>query len=76
MTRIVRLTDSMSTLAKIQTSMLHAQWVASIGRSNLQCIRWISSQDTLGYVGNERADFLAGEATNGYTVTHSLGVIT
>ena len=53
MTRIVCLTDSMSNLAKIQTSMLHADWMSSIGRSNLQCIRWIFCLGHAGVRGNE-----------------------
>ena len=65
-TRIVYLTDSMSTLAKIQTGMIHDTFglVASIGRSNLQCIRWILCPRHAGVNENDRADDLAGEATN------------
>ena len=62
-TRLVCLTDSMSTLEKIATGMLYADWAASIQQSNLQCIRWIFCPGHAGVSGNERADALAGQAT-------------
>ena len=53
----------MSTLEKIATGMLYADWAASIKQSNLQCIRWIFCPGHAGVSGNERADALAGQAT-------------
>ena len=77
MTRIVCLTDSMSTLSKTQTGMLHEDWVASIGRRNIQCIWWIFCPGHAAVCGNKHADILAGEATNESPLTldpSSLGV--
>ena len=68
-TRLVCLTDSMSTLAKIQNGLLHTEWVASIRQSNLQSVRWIFCPGHAGVLGNERADALAGEASNECTLT-------
>ena len=68
-TRIVCLTDSMSTLDKIKTGMLYADWVESINRSNLQCVRWIFCPGHSGVRGNERADALADQALNESTLT-------
>ena len=62
-TRLVCLTDSMCSLDKISTGMLHADWYASINQSNLQSIRWIFCPGHAGVRGNERADALAGQAT-------------
>ena len=62
-TRLICLTDSMSTLEKIATGMLYADWAASIQQSNMQCIRWIFCPGHAGVCGNERADALAGQAT-------------
>ena len=68
-TRVVCLTDSMSTLAKVLKGLLHADWITSIRQSNLQCVRWIFCPGHAGVRGNERADALAGEATNESTLT-------
>ena len=68
-TRLVCLTDSMSTLAKIQNGLLHTEWVASIRQSNLQSVRWIFCPGHAGVLGNERADALAGEASNECNLT-------
>ena len=68
-TRIVCLTDSMSTLDKIKTGMLYADWVESINRSNLQCVRWIFCPGHSGVRGNERADALADQALNESALT-------
>ena len=68
-TRLVCLTDSMSTLAKVQNGLLHADWVEAIKHSNLQCVRWIFCPGHAGVRGNERADALAREARNESTLT-------
>ena len=62
-TRLVCLTDSMSTLEKFATGMLYADWTASIKQGYLQCIRWIFGPGHAGLSGNECADALAGQAT-------------
>ena len=59
----------MSTLDKIKTGMLYADWVESINRSNLQCVRWIFCPGHSGVHGNERADALADQALNESTLT-------
>ena len=68
-TRVVCLTDSMSTLDKISTGMLYADWVTSIKQSNLQSVRWIFCPGHSGVRGNERADALADLAVNESTLT-------
>ena len=68
-TRVVCLTDSMSTLEKISTGMLYADWVASINQSNLQSVRWIFCPGHSGVRGNERADALADLAINESALT-------
>ena len=62
-------TDSMSTLAKIRNSMLHAEWKEAIRSSNLARVVWIFCPGHAGVDGNERADELAGAAVVGETVT-------
>ena len=52
-TRLVFLTDSISTLAKIQNGMLLANWVAAINQSNLLCVQCF---------------FLIFEVSNGFSV--------
>ena len=61
-------TDSMSTLAKIRNSMLHAEWKEAIRSSNLARVVWIFCPGHAGVDGNERADELAGMAVVGETV--------
>ena len=68
-TKVVCLTDSMSTLAKVQKALLHVDWITSIRQSSLQCVRWIFCPGHAGVRGNERADALAGEATTESTLT-------
>ena len=68
-TRVVCLTDSMSTLDKISTGMLYADWVTAIKQSNLQTVRWIFCPGHSGVRGNERADALADLAVNQSTLT-------
>ena len=69
-TRLVCLTDSIGTLAKIQNGMLLANWVAAINQSNLLCVQcfffnfrsveWFLCPGHAGVRRNERADALAG----------------
>ena len=59
----------MSTLDKISTGMLYADWVNSIKQSNLQTVRWIFCPGHSGVRGNERADALADLAVNESTLT-------
>ena len=59
-TRLVCLTDSIGTLVKIQNGMLHANWVAAINQSNLQCVQWLLCPRHAGVRRNEHADALAG----------------
>ena len=61
-TRAICLTDSQSTLAKIDTSKLYADWLKAINASNLQKLLWILCPGHAGVHGNERADTLAGMA--------------
>ena len=68
-TRIVCLTDSMSTLDKISTGMLYADWVNSIKQSNLQTVRWIFCPGHSGVRSSERTDALADLAVNQSTLT-------
>ena len=65
----VFVTDSMSTLAKIQKAELHTDWIRSIERSRLQKLTWLFCPGHAGVRGNERADRLAGSATIGETLT-------
>ena len=44
--------------------MLYADWEASIGLSNIQCIRWTVCPRHTEVRKNESADVLTGEATN------------
>ena len=57
--RAICLTDSQSTLTKIDTSKLYADW---LNASNLQKLLWIFCPGHAGVHGNERADTLAGMA--------------
>ena len=60
--RAVIVTDSMSTLQKVQKKMLYADWKSTISASNLERIAWIFCPGHAGVSGNERADRLAGDA--------------
>ena len=59
-THVIYLTVSQSTLSKIDTSMLYADWLKAINASNLQNLLWIFCPGLAGVCGNERADKLAG----------------
>ena len=61
-TRAVIITDSMSTLQKIEKEYMYADWLEPLQNSSLQKITWIFSPGHAGVTGNERADSLAGSA--------------
>ena len=61
-TRAVIVTDSMSTLQKVQKENLYADWVSTISDSCLERLTWVFSPGHAGVKGNERADCLAGDA--------------
>ena len=57
------LTDSMSTLEKIQAGSLYADWVQTIqDTQGISRLQWIFCPGHAGVKGNERADQLAGSA--------------
>ena len=60
--RAVIVTDSMSTLQKVQKELFYSDWLATLRSSALEKITWIFSPGHAGVVGNERADTLAGSA--------------
>ena len=60
--RAVIVTDSMSTLQKIQKEYLYADWLQILSGSSIEKITWIFSPGHAGVRGNERADSLAGKA--------------
>ena len=68
-TRAICLTDSQSTLAKIDTGRLYADWLKAISESSLQKLLWIFCPGHAGVHGNERADKIAGEADVSGTLT-------
>ena len=61
-TRAVIITDSMSTLQKVEKEYMYADWLEPLRNSALQKITWIFSPGHAGVTGNERADSLAGSA--------------
>ena len=64
-THLAILTDSQSTLRRIEKNMLRSEWLESINRGGLRSIVWIFCPGHSGVRGNEAADRLAGEATVG-----------
>ena len=60
--RVVIVTDSLSTLEKVRQGNLHADWVSLINQSSIQRIVWICCPGYAGVKGNEVADMLAGNA--------------
>ena len=52
----------MSTLEKIRTEQLYADWVAPLNNSRLKKLTWLFCPGHSGVKGNERADRLAGLA--------------
>ena len=58
--RVVIVTDSLSTLEKVRQGNLHADWVSLINQSSIQRIVWIYCPGHAGVKGNEVADRLAG----------------
>ena len=67
--KAIIVTDSMSTLQKIEKGLLYADWVTLISRSHLQSITWLFCPGHSGVLGNERADKLAGDAVIGDRMT-------
>ena len=67
--KAVIVTDSMSTLQKIQRGMLYSDWIDLIKGSELQTITWLFCPGHSGVQGNERADKLAGTAVIGDQMT-------
>ena len=61
-TRAVIITDSMSTLQKVEKECMYADWLEPLRNSALERITWIFSPGHAGVTGNERADSLAGSA--------------
>ena len=62
-TRVVFVSDSLSTLEKIRRKNLHADWTPIIHRSCIAKITWIYCPGHSGVSGNEAVDKLAGSAS-------------
>ena len=60
--RILFVTDSLSTLEKVRQGNLHADWYPLINNSGIRRIIWIYCPGHAGVLGNEKADRLAGSA--------------
>ena len=60
--RVVFVTDSLSTLEKVRQGNLHADWYPLINSSSIRRITWIYCPGHAGVIGNETADRLAGNA--------------
>ena len=60
--RVVFVSDSLSTLEKIRQGNLHADWTPLINESRIHRITWIYCPGHAGVRGNEAADKLAGNA--------------
>ena len=67
-THLVFLTDSQSTLRRIEKCLLRSGWIDAIQGSQLRSIEWIFCPGHAGVRGNEAADRLAGEATVGESI--------
>ena len=67
-THLVFLTDSQSTLRRIEKGLLRSEWIDAIQGSKLRSIVWIFCPGHAGVRGNEAADRLAGEATVGDSI--------
>ena len=61
-TRDVIITNSMSTLQKVEKEFMYADWLEPLRNSRLERVTWIFSPGHAGVTGNERADSLAGTA--------------
>ena len=59
---MVIITDSQSTLRRIEAGSLRAEWLAAIGSTAIMGIVWIFCPGHAGVKGNEKADQLAGNA--------------
>ena len=60
------ITDSESMLRKVKLRLMKPEWIASIKRSRLKHLVWIFTPGHAGVNDNERADWLAGNATVKY----------
>ena len=60
--RVMFVTDSLSTLEKVRQGNLHADWYPLINSSSIRRITWIYCPGHAGVIGNETADRLAGNA--------------
>ena len=58
----VILTDSQSTLKRIETRQLRTEWLGAIGGTALESVTWMYCPGHAGVQGNEVADNLAGRA--------------
>ena len=67
-THAVIVTDSQSTLRKVEKNALRREWMDAIRNSPLRSIKWIYCPGHAGIGGNEKADQLATEAVVGGTV--------
>ena len=67
--RAIIVTDSMSTLQKITSGFLYADWVTTISNSVLEKLTWIFTPGHAGVHGNERADSLADTAVIDNNIT-------
>ena len=67
-THLVFLTDSQSTLRKIEQGLLRNEWLEVLKGTTVRSIVWIFCPGHAGVRGNEAADRLAGSAVVGDTI--------
>ena len=73
--RAVIVTDSMSTLHRVQKENLYTDWVSTISDSCLERLTWVFSPGHAGVKGNEHADCLAGDAIIDDNLTLDLATV-